>query len=92
MIWIVAVLVFIMLSAAIAVLFVENHVSAVAATSAVSLALSILFVLLRAPDEAMTEAVVGAGLSTVILALSLRRLGMNKFNEEQVADQGGSDA
>ena len=83
MIWVVAVLVFIMLSAAIAVLLVDNDVSAVAATSAVSLALSILFVLLKAPDVAMTEAVVGAGLSTVILALALRRLGVNKFNSEQ---------
>ena len=89
MILVVAVLVFIMLSAAIAVLFVENHVSAVAATSAVSLTLSVLFVLLKAPDVAMTEAVVGSGLSTVILALSLRRLGMNKFTPEDAAQKKG---
>lgn len=74
MIWIASLLVVIMLSAAIAVLFVESHVSAIAAASVVSLALSILFVILQAPDVAMTEAVVGSGLSTVILALALRRI------------------
>jgi len=40
----------------------------------VSLALSVLFVILKAPDVAMTEAVVGSGLSAVILALALNRI------------------
>ena len=61
MIWVVALMVAIMLIAAVAVLVVESPVSALAATSAVSLALSVVFVLLRAPDVAMTEAVVGGG-------------------------------
>lgn len=74
MIWLVALLVGIMLAAAIAVLVVDSRVSAVAAASVVSLALSILFVALQAPDVAMTEAVVGSGLSSVILALALRRI------------------
>jgi energy-converting hydrogenase B subunit D len=51
-------------------------VAAVAATAVVGLGLTVLFVLLRAPDVAMTEAAVGAGLSGVILALALRRLGL----------------
>ncbi|MBC8209662.1 MAG: DUF4040 domain-containing protein [Gammaproteobacteria bacterium] len=74
MIWVVALMVIIMLTAAVAVLVVESHISALAATSAVSLALSVLFVVLKAPDVAMTEAVVGAGLSTLILALALHRI------------------
>ncbi len=49
--------------------------AAVAATSVVGLGLSVLFVMLQAPDVALTEAAVGAGLSGVILALALRRLG-----------------
>ena len=84
MIWVVALLVIIMLSSAVAVLVVESQISALAATSAVSLALSVLFVILKAPDVAMTEAVVGAGLSTVILALTLRRINKNQ------ADKGGN--
>jgi energy-converting hydrogenase B subunit D len=81
MIWVVALMVLIMLSAAVAVLLVESHISAVAFTSVLSLALSVLFVLLQAPDVAMTEAVVGAGLSTLLLALALRRLGINSVRQ-----------
>ena len=78
MIWVIALMVIIMLAGAVTVLLVESHVSAIAATSAVSLALSVIFVILKAPDVAMTEAVVGSGLSTVILALALFRLQLNK--------------
>lgn len=75
MIWIIAFIVIVMLASGVAVLLVNNLLAAVIATSLVSLLLSVLFVLLKAPDVAMTEAVVGSGLSTVILALALRRLG-----------------
>lgn len=64
------------LVAAVAVLVLDNFIAAVAATSVVSLGTSVLLVLLRAPDVAMTEAAVGAGLSGVVLALGLRRLGL----------------
>lgn len=74
--WILLVVVIAMLVSAASVLFLENMVAAVAAASVVSLALAVLFLLLRAPDVAMTEAAVGAGLSSLILALSLRRLGL----------------
>jgi multisubunit Na+/H+ antiporter MnhB subunit len=37
---------------------------------------SVLFVLLRAPDVALTEAVVGAGLAAFLFALALKRLGL----------------
>lgn len=73
------VIVVVMLVSALAVLLMQNMIAAVAATSVVSLAVSVLFVLLRAPDVAMTEAAVGAGLSSLILALGLRRLGLNKL-------------
>lgn len=76
LIWIAALIVVVMLVAAAAVLILESFIAAVAATSVVGLALSVLFVLLQAPDVAMTEAAVGAGLSGVILALALRRLGL----------------
>ena len=75
MIWIVAVVVFIMLAAALAVLFLPNMIAAVVASSVVSLCLTILFVIVKAPDVAMTEAAIGAGLSSLILAIGLKRLG-----------------
>ncbi|QYZ66466.1 MAG: NADH-quinone oxidoreductase subunit B [Gammaproteobacteria bacterium (ex Lamellibrachia satsuma)] len=81
MIWVAALIVIMMLVAAVTVLLVRNHIAAVAAASLVSLLLSVLFVLLRAPDVAMTEAAVGAGLSSVILALALRRLGLGRVKD-----------
>ena len=74
--WIALVIVVIVLAAAVAVLTVGNMVGAVAAASVVSLGVSVLFVLMHAPDVAMTEAAVGAGLSGVVLALGLRKLGL----------------
>lgn len=80
--WIALAVVVLMLVAAVAVLTLESFVAAVAATSVVGLGLSLLLVLLRAPDVAMTEAAVGAGLSGVILALALRRLGLWRLGED----------
>jgi len=76
MILISTVIVAIMLLAAVAALLFKNHVAAVAAVGILSLALSVLFVILKAPDVAMTEAAVGAGLSALVLARGLRRLGL----------------
>lgn len=73
--WLAALTVFTMLVAGAAVLFLRSLLAAVAASSIVSLALSVLFVILRAPDVALAEAAVGAGLSGVLLALTLRRTG-----------------
>ncbi|MCK4709463.1 MAG: DUF4040 domain-containing protein [Gammaproteobacteria bacterium] len=83
MIWVIALMVFIMLSGAVTVVLIDNHVSAIAASSAVTLSLSVIFVILKAPDVAMTEAVVGSGLSTIILALALYRLQLNKGDDSK---------
>ena len=76
MLWLVIGLVVLMLAAAVAVLMLDNFLAATAAASVVSLGVALIFVWLRAPDVAMTEAAVGAGLSSLILALALRRLGL----------------
>ena len=67
-------IVILMLTAALSALLLDNLVAATVSASAVSLGLAALFFMLRAPDVAMTEAVVGAGLSSLILALGLKRL------------------
>jgi len=69
-------LVIMMLLGGLAAMLLKDLLAATAATSVVSLSLTAIFVLMRAPDVAMTEAVVGAGLSALILALGLRRLGI----------------
>ena len=80
MIWIAATVVALTLGAALLVLLLDNLLAAVAAASVVSLGVSVMFVILQAPDVAMTEAAVGAGLSSLILALALRRLGLIRLD------------
>jgi len=84
MTWIAAVVVVIVLVAAVLVLTLDHMIGAVAAASVVSLGVSVLFVLMRAPDVAMTEAAVGAGLSGVVLALGLRRLGLWRLERDRI--------
>ena len=77
----VLVIVAVMLCSAIAVLLLKDFLAALAAFSVVSLGLSVLFVIMRAPDVAMTEAAIGAGLSSLLFALALRRLGLWRSKE-----------
>jgi uncharacterized MnhB-related membrane protein len=88
MIWIALGVVTLTLGAALAVMLLENLLAAVAAASVVSLGVSVMFVMLRAPDVAMTEAAVGAGLSSLILALALRRLGLVKLDLSEKGKDG----
>ncbi|MGB5474240.1 MAG: hydrogenase subunit MbhD domain-containing protein [Gammaproteobacteria bacterium] len=90
--WVALLAVLVMLAGAVAVLLLNNFLAAVAATSVVSLGAAVIFVLLRAPDVALTEAAVGAGLSSVIMALCLRRLGLWHIapNTTGADDAGGS--
>lgn len=82
----VALIAIVMLAAAILAVTLRNWLAATAALSVVSLALSVLFALLRAPDVALAEAAVGAGLSGVLLALTLRRVGLWKNNDGKPGD------
>jgi uncharacterized MnhB-related membrane protein len=69
-------------------MLLDNMIAAVVASSIVSLGLAFVFVVLRAPDVAMTEAAVGAGLSSLILALGLKRLGLWKLDASLSAENG----
>ncbi len=75
---VVLVVVIVMLLSAVAVMLFKDFLAALAAMTVVSLGLSFLFVVVRAPDVAMTEAAIGAGLSSLLFALPLRRLGLGR--------------
>lgn len=97
--WIALLIVVVVLVAAVAVLVLDNMIGAVAASSVVSLGVAVLFMLMHAPDVALTEAAVGAGLSGVVLALGLRRLGLWRLEDDRgeshalvtTARRGGED-
>lgn len=52
----------------------KNIVVAIIAAGAVSLFASVLYLILAAPDVAMTEAAIGSGLSTVIFFYVLNKI------------------
>ena len=90
--WIVLLSVAVMLTGAVSVLVLRQYMAAVVATAVVSLGASVIFVVLRAPDVALTEAAVGAGLGGVIMALCLRRLGLHRdavASRSHEGDEGG---
>lgn len=63
----------VMIAAAVAAVRMGNLVSAVILAGAVSLTASYAFLRMGAPDVAMTEAAIGAALTTVIFLVAVRR-------------------
>ena len=55
----------------------KNLVTAVIAAGVVSLFASVMYLLLAAPDVAMTEAAIGSGLSTIIFFYVLNKIRKN---------------
>lgn len=69
--WISLILIFFICACAVASVAVKELISASLLLSCFSFFLAILWALLAAPDVAFTEAVVGAGASTIFLILAL---------------------
>ena len=62
---------------AIIAIYQKKLVIAIIAAGAVSLFASVLYLLLAAPDVAMTEAAIGSGLSTIIFFYVLNKIRKN---------------
>ena len=62
-----------MIAAAVVAVTVRSILSAVILVGVVSLMVAYLFLRMGAPDVAMTEAAIGAALSTVIFLIALAR-------------------
>jgi uncharacterized MnhB-related membrane protein len=63
-----------MIAMAAVALFAARRITAVLAAGLVSLFASVLFLLLFAPDVAMTEAAIGSGLTTFLFLFVLGRM------------------
>ncbi|MDO5707926.1 MAG: DUF4040 domain-containing protein [Andreesenia angusta] len=76
-IFLIIMLIFLIISS-IAVAFIENLFSVVIVFMVYSLIMAILWEQLNAPDLAITEAAVGAGVTTVLFIITLRKMRGNK--------------
>lgn len=66
------ILLILMIGAAIFAIWQKDLLYAVIASGILSLFLSIVFLLLQAPDVALTEAAIGVALTTIIFVIAIR--------------------
>ena len=71
------------IACAIAVSVTKNLLSAVIIFMAQGLVLSIVWMLLQSPDLAITEAAVGAGVSSILMFAALKKINAIKQAEEE---------
>ncbi len=64
----------VMIAAAILAVHQKNLLSAIIAAGAISLLASVLYIILAAPDVAMTEAAIGSGLTTIVFLFALNKI------------------
>ncbi len=72
----------IMIVAALMAIYFKSLVSAVISAGVISLLASILYLVLSAPDVAMTEAAIGSGLTTVVFLYAINRIRNDKRTEK----------
>ena len=70
---IIIVLGIIMIIAAFLAIRLKNLLSAIISAGVISLLASVIYLLLAAPDVAMTEAAIGSGLTTIIFIFTLKK-------------------
>ena len=75
-------LVLVMIVAAVSAAMFRDLMDSVIACALVSLIASIIFYFLQAPDVAMAEASIGAGLTTAIFILAINRTARQEDNEK----------
>jgi uncharacterized MnhB-related membrane protein len=74
-----------LIACAVAVSFTKKIVSAIVIFMAYSITMSVLWLLLESPDLALTEAAVGAGITSVIFFLVVKRI--NTMEEARNSDR-----
>ena len=79
-------LLFIIVCAA-AVSFTRNLLSAVIIFMAQGLVLSVVWIMLRSPDLAITEAAVGAGISSILMFAALKKIRAIEGKGEQADEK-----
>ncbi|MBR0218466.1 MAG: DUF4040 domain-containing protein [Clostridia bacterium] len=72
---------------AVAVAVTRNLLSAVIIFMAQGLVLSVVWILLRSPDLAITEAAVGAGISSILMFAALKKIRAIGGKEEQADEK-----
>lgn len=65
---------FIMIVGALLSVFSKNLITAIIGSGVISLFASIIYLILAAPDVAMTEAAIGSGLTTIVFLYAFNKI------------------
>jgi len=71
-----------MIVSAIMTIFHRDLINAVVSISLLSLVAVVLFFVMKAPDVALTEAAIGAGLTIIVFIISIKKTKRYEENEE----------
>ncbi len=75
---------------AVSVSFSKNLLNSILIFMSFSLIMSIIWILLQSPDLAITEAAVGAGVTTLLFFATLKKIhAMGEDPDQEKKDQGG---
>lgn len=75
---------------AVSVSFSKNLLNSILIFMSFSLIMSIMWILLQSPDLAITEAAVGAGVTTILFFATLKKIhAMEEDSDQEKEDQGG---
>ena len=81
-----AMLLLFILASAVAVSLVKDLLSAIIIFMAQSTAMAVVWILLRSPDLAITEAAVGSGITTLLMFVALKKLHAIRTQDEEERD------
>ena len=76
------ILMFVLILCAISVSFSKNLLNSILIYMGFSLIMSIIWIILESPDLAITEAAVGAGVTSLLFFLTLKNIRAMKGDEE----------
>ena len=82
------ILLFFLVVCALAVSFTKNLLNAVLVFMSYSLIMSIIWILLESPDLAITEAAVGAGVTSILFFVTLKKIeAIRKENKDEQTEK-----
>ena len=86
------VLLLILVVCAVAVSFTKNLLNAVVIFSAYSFVMAIIWFILESPDLAITEAAVGAGVTSILFFVTLKKMNQIHMDDKQEVTEENYEA
>ncbi|SHJ22740.1 hydrogenase subunit MbhD domain-containing protein [Hespellia stercorisuis] len=77
---------------AVAVSFTKNILNSILIFMSYSLIMSVIWIMLESPDLAITEAAVGAGVTSLLFFVTLKKIGRISSEDEKEVENGSAES